>query len=178
MRSSAWFSCGRDSLGRPRHRFGDLQDELPVRREILGRLRVQCCDGLPKRCHRALLDLLRRGCHSKRPVVPGRQVTDENAVGIGVYGTATSGMGVYGRHAGSTGTGPGVESASAAGTVLGYNSAGGPGRQARVSSNSIPPLKVNSSAQVANLNASLLGGHPAAMPYPDLHRPKAGSPSG
>jgi len=62
----------------------------------------------------------------------------------------------------STGTGPGVEgqsaSASSAG-VLGYNSASGPGLQAIVSSSSIPPLKVNSSAQVANLNASLLAGH-------------------
>jgi hypothetical protein len=82
--------------------------------------------------------------------------------GTGVYGTGASGTGVYGFHTGSTGTGAGVygRSASASGAgVLGYNSAGGPGLQATVSSNAVPPLKVNSSAQVANLNASLLGGH-------------------
>src|SRR6266545_1592260 len=62
--------------------------------------------------------------------------------GTGVYGTAASGIGVYGRHLASTGTGPGVEGRSAAAGatgVLGYNSAGGPGLQSIVSSNAIAP---------------------------------------
>lgn len=88
-----------------------------------------------------------------------------------MYGTAATGagMGVYGRHVGSTGTGPGVrgESASASAPgVLGSNSAGGPGLESIVSSNSVAPLKVNSSAQVANLNASLLGGHGSSFFLP------------
>jgi hypothetical protein len=84
--------------------------------------------------------------------------------GTGVYGTASNGIGVYGRHLGSTGTGPGVKgqslSASAPG-VLGSNSAGGPGVQALVTSNAVPPLAVNSTHVVPNLhaaNSDALGG--------------------
>jgi hypothetical protein len=80
--------------------------------------------------------------------------------GTGVYGTAATGTGVYGYHTGSTGTGTGVygRSGSAAGAgVLGYNSAGGPGLQATVNAGT-PPLKVNSTGKVANLNADLLDG--------------------
>src|SRR6266545_4042411 len=77
--------------------------------------------------------------------------------GTGVYGTAATGIGVYGRHLGSTGTGPGVEGRSAAAGaagVLGYNSAGGPGLQSIVSSNAIAPLQVNSTHVVPNLHAA------------------------
>jgi len=75
--------------------------------------------------------------------------------GTGVYGTAATGIGVYGRHLGSTGTGPGVEGRSAAAGaagVLGYNNGGGPGLSSVVNSG-VPPLSVNSGTKVANLNA-------------------------
>ena len=92
--------------------------------------------------------------------------------GTGVYGTAASGIGVYGRHLASTGTGPGVEGQSAAlggAGVLGSNSAGGPGLQSIVSSNSVAPLKVNSTAVVPNLhaaNSDALGGHASSYFLP------------
>jgi hypothetical protein len=46
----------------------------------------------------------------------------------------------------------------AAPAVLGKNTGGGPGLAANVSSNSIPPLSVNSNAKVDNLNADQLDG--------------------
>ncbi len=79
-----------------------------------------------------------------------------------MYGTAATGagIGVYGRHTGSSGTGPGVrgQSVSADGPgVLGVNQAGGPGLSAVVSAGT-PPLQVNSATKVPNLNADLLDG--------------------
>lgn len=56
-------------------------------------------------------------------------------------------------------------SASAPG-IYGVNTGGGPGLQSYVKSNAVPPLKVNSTAQVANLNASLLGGHASSYYLP------------
>jgi hypothetical protein len=90
--------------------------------------------------------------------------------GIGVYGTAINGagVGVEGVHA-SSGTGSGVygKSGALAGAgVLGENTAGGPGLQSTVTSNAVPPLKVNSTALVANLNSSLLGGHASSYFLP------------
>ena len=72
----------RDALRRLRHRLGDVQDELLVGGEILGRLRLENRDGLLERRLRRLLDLLLRGGHPERLVVPGRQVADENAVAV------------------------------------------------------------------------------------------------
>jgi Chaperone of endosialidase len=89
--------------------------------------------------------------------------------GSGVYATSPSGTGVLGKHTGSAGVGAGVEgdSASAANAgVIGKNTAGGPGLQAIVNSNAVAPLKVNSTAKVANLNADLLDGlDSTALPY-------------
>jgi hypothetical protein len=81
--------------------------------------------------------------------------------GIAVYATSQSGTGVYGKHLSASGSGPGVQgdSASAANAgVVGRNTAAGPGLQAIVPSNAVPPLKVNSTAKVANLNSDLLDG--------------------
>jgi hypothetical protein len=54
---------------------------------------------------------------------------------------------------------------SGTGTGIVGNSSGGPGLEAIVKSG-IPPLKVNSSTQVANLNASLLGGRASSYFLP------------
>jgi trimeric autotransporter adhesin len=89
--------------------------------------------------------------------------------GTAVYGTSPSGTAVLGKHTGSSGVGSGVEgdSASAANAgVIGKNTAGGPGLQATVNSSAIAPLKVNSTAKVASLNADLLDGlDSTALPY-------------
>jgi hypothetical protein len=91
----------------------------------------------------------------------------EAGQGVGVYGTAATGtgVGVSGRHLGSSGNGGGVRGQSASSTGPGVdaiNLAGGPALQATVKDNSVPPLKVNSTAKVANLNAEMLEGHHAS----------------
>lgn len=58
-----------------------------------------------------------------------------------------SGTGIWGQSASKTAAG-----------VQGMNTAGGPGLQSTVSSNAIPPLKINSSAKVVSLNADRLDG--------------------
>jgi hypothetical protein len=84
--------------------------------------------------------------------------------GTGQYGQSTSGNGLFGVHTGTTGTTSGVygQTAStdpASAGVTGRNLGGGPALQAVVTgTNIVPPLKVNSSAKVANLNADLLDG--------------------
>src|SRR6266576_710994 len=59
---------------------------LPARTEscadAVERLVLQRRDSLPKRCRCALLDLRGGGGHPKRPIMPGRQVADENAVAV------------------------------------------------------------------------------------------------
>jgi hypothetical protein len=83
--------------------------------------------------------------------------------GTGQFGQSTSGYGLFGTHTGATGANSGVwgqtnsTDASSAG-VTGRNFGGGPGLQAIVTSNSVAPLKVNSSFKVTNLNADLLDG--------------------
>jgi hypothetical protein len=68
--------------------------------------------------------------------------------------SASSAVGISGQSASPTGA-----------AVSGINLAGGPGLQATVKAGSAP-LKVNSAVQVANLNASLLGGHDASYYLP------------
>jgi hypothetical protein len=65
----------------------------------------------------------------------------------------------------STSGGYGVRGSSAAASGVGVtavNTGGGSALQAVVNNNSIPPLKVNSSAKVLHLNAAMLEGHPAS----------------
>jgi len=80
--------------------------------------------------------------------------------GTGVYGIAPTGIGVYGKHTGSTGNGAGVKGESVAANVpglLGLNSAGGPALGLVVNSGKAP-FTVNSGVKVTNLNADLLDG--------------------
>jgi Chaperone of endosialidase len=81
--------------------------------------------------------------------------------GVGVIGKSASGYGVYGHHTASSGTLPGVQGVTdspAGAGVRAVNTAGGPGLAAVVNNNSIPPLTVNSTAEVAGLNADLFDG--------------------
>jgi hypothetical protein len=94
---------------------------------------------------------------------PQLKVTNTNSAYQAITAVAGSGSGIalYGVHPGSSGAGAAVQgqTASSGGAgVLGKNTAGGPGLQADVTSNSVPPLKVNSTAKVANLNADRLDG--------------------
>jgi hypothetical protein len=91
--------------------------------------------------------------------------------GTGQFGQSTSGYGLFGTHTGATGATSGVwgqtssTDPSSAG-VIGRNFGGGPGLSAIVTSNSVAPLKVNSSAKVTNLNADLLDGiNSTGLPY-------------
>jgi hypothetical protein len=97
----------------------------------------------------------------KGSVSGAAQLRVENgSSGFGVFGLSTSGKGVYGKHSATTGGEPGVqgETASAAGAgVVGRNTGGGPGLSAFVNPGN-PPLSVNSSTRVANLNADLVDG--------------------
>jgi Chaperone of endosialidase len=84
--------------------------------------------------------------------------------GDGVYGTSVNGRGVWGQHSGNSGSSPGVfgQTSSPTGAgVLGVNFAGGPGLAATVNLG-VPPLKVNSSVLVTNLNADRLDGYHAS----------------
>ncbi len=81
--------------------------------------------------------------------------------GIGVYGRSQTGRGLYGYHSGA-GAMPGIQgdtNGNGAG-VLGRSTGGGPGLRAIVNSG-VPPLAVNSSTKVANLNADRLDGFEA-----------------
>jgi Chaperone of endosialidase len=82
---------------------------------------------------------------------------------VGVVGQSPSGTGVLGIHLDSAGSNSGVVGRTfstdpASAGVTGDNRVGGPGLQAIVANNTIAPLRVNSSARVANLNADLLDG--------------------
>jgi len=92
--------------------------------------------------------------------------------GTGQSGQSTSGYGLSGFHIGTTGSSSGVYGQTAStdpgsAGVTGRNTAGGPGLQAIVSgTNTVPPLKINSSARVASLNADLLDGlDSTGLPY-------------
>jgi hypothetical protein len=101
----------------------------------------------------------------------GLQGTTTNANASGVYGENTSGFGGYGV-AGRSNTGQGIGlygealgggnargvaalSNGSAGTILATNTGGGPALQLQSSG---PPMSVDSSAKVANLNADKLDG--------------------
>jgi hypothetical protein len=92
----------------------------------------------------------------------GIGVNGISVTGTGQFGQSGSGIGMFGVHSGSTGTSPGVQGqtvstdANAAG-VTGNNTGGGPGLRAIVNVGA-PPLLVNSSVKVTNLNADLLDG--------------------
>ena len=84
--------------------------------------------------------------------------------GPAVRGDSVDGRGLLGRHTGMTGTGAGVtgETAStdpAAVAMRAQNTGTGPALNLLVKSAAAPPLEVNSSAKVANLNADLLDGN-------------------
>jgi hypothetical protein len=82
--------------------------------------------------------------------------------GVGQQGLSDSGIGTLGTHGNTTGASPGVQGETnstdpnGAG-VVGKNNGGGPGLKAIVNAGT-PPLAVNSSVKVANLNADLLDG--------------------
>jgi hypothetical protein len=93
---------------------------------------------------------------------PQLKVANSSSAYNGITATSGNGAGVavYGAHSGTTGTGAAVrgQSASAAAPgVLGVNTGGGPGLQAIVNAGK-PPLSVNSSAMVPNLNADKVDG--------------------
>jgi hypothetical protein len=82
--------------------------------------------------------------------------------GVGQQGLSDSGIGTLGTHGNTTGSSPGVQgetnSTDPAGAgVVGKNTGGGPGLKAIVNAGA-PPLSVNSSGKVTNLNADLLDG--------------------
>ena len=91
--------------------------------------------------------------------------------GTGQSGQSTSGHGLSGFHIGATGSTSGVYGQTnstdpGSAGVTGRNLSGGPGLQSIVTSNSVAPLKVNSSAKVQNLNADLLDGlDSTGLPY-------------
>jgi len=97
--------------------------------------------------------------HNKGTGTAGYGVYGSHAgEGIGVYGTAATGVGigVIGRHLGSTGSGPGVKgvnSSPIAAGVLGLNIGGGPGLSSVVNPG-VAPLSVNSTHVVPNLHAA------------------------
>jgi hypothetical protein len=101
----------------------------------------------------------------------GIAVNGVSTSGTGQAGQSTSGYGLSGLHTGSTGANSGVygqTSSTDPGSagVTGRNLGGGPGLQSIVTSNSVAPLKVNSTAKVVNLNADLLDGlDSTGLPY-------------
>jgi trimeric autotransporter adhesin len=101
----------------------------------------------------------------------GPAINGVSTSGTGQFGQSSTGYGLQGVHTASTGANSGVfgqTSSTDPGSagVTGRNTAGGPGLQAIVNSNSIAPLKVNSTAKVVNLNADLLDGlDSTGLPY-------------
>src|SRR5262249_10813567 len=95
--------------------------------------------------------------------VSGNGQFGQSTSGNGLLGQSTTGDGLFGIHTGSTGSESGVWGQTAStdpnsAGVTGRNFAGGPGLQSIVTGNTVPPLKVNSSAKVTNLNADQLDG--------------------
>jgi trimeric autotransporter adhesin len=93
----------------------------------------------------------------------GIAINGVSSAGTGQFGQSVSGIGLSGLHSGGTGSASGVYGQTnstdpGSAGVTGRNTAGGPGLQALVTSNSVPPVKVNSTAKVASLNADLLDG--------------------
>jgi hypothetical protein len=102
----------------------------------------------------------------------GIAINGVSSSGTGQAGQSTTGYGLSGVHTGSTGANSGVYGQTsstdpASAGVTGRNMAAGPGLQAIVTgANTVPPLKVNSSAKVVNLNADLLDGlDSTGLPY-------------
>lgn len=96
---------------------------------------------------------------------PGIGVKGSSASGTGVNGSSNGGSGLVGIHSSATGTKPrsvrsGELDPGSAG-VVGRNNGGGPGLSAVVSSQAVPPLKVNSTARVPFLNADYVDGRHA-----------------
>jgi hypothetical protein len=93
----------------------------------------------------------------------GTAINGMSASGIGQAGESTSSHGVQGVHSGTSGGASGVFGKTnsinpGSAGVTGQNTGGGPGLQAIVTSNSVAPLRVNSTAKVMNLNADKLDG--------------------
>jgi len=93
----------------------------------------------------------------------GIAINGISSSGAGQFGQSASGVGLYGAHTATTGNASGVYGQTAStdpgsAGVTGRNLAGGPGLQATVTSNTVPPLRVNSHATVTNLSADLLDG--------------------
>jgi hypothetical protein len=96
----------------------------------------------------------------------GPAINGVSTSGTGQFGQSSTGTGIDGRHSAATGASSGVfgqtnSTDPASAGVTGRNMGGGPGLQALVTSNTVAPLKVNSSARVANLNADQLDGKEA-----------------
>jgi len=92
----------------------------------------------------------------------GSGLVGTSVSGIGASGQSQTGIGVNGLHSATTGTNPGVQGATSstdpkAAGVVGKNLNGGPGLSAVVKAGA-PPLAVNSTGKVANLNSDLLDG--------------------
>jgi trimeric autotransporter adhesin len=100
----------------------------------------------------------------------GIGVNGVSVSGTGQQGVSQTGIGLLGAHSDPTGANPGVQGQTAStdpggAGVVGRNTGGGPGLRAIVSVGA-PPLAVNSSVIVANLNADLLDGRNSdALPY-------------
>jgi hypothetical protein len=96
----------------------------------------------------------------------GIGVNGVSVSGTGQQGESQSGIGLVGAHKSTAGANPGVQGTTpstdplAAG-VVGKNTGGGPGLRAIVNAGA-PPLAVNSSAKVINLNADSVDGKDAA----------------
>ncbi len=93
----------------------------------------------------------------------GTAVNGTSTSGTGQLGESTSGVGLYGLHRGGAGSASAVYGQTnstdpASSGVTGSNMGGGPGLRSIVTGNTVPPLKVNSSAKVQGLNADLLDG--------------------
>jgi hypothetical protein len=92
----------------------------------------------------------------------GIGVNGVSVSGTGQQGVSQSGIGLVGAHSDPTGINPGIQGSTAStdpggAGVVGKNTGGGPGLRSIVNAGA-PPLAVNSTVKVANLNADLLDG--------------------
>jgi hypothetical protein len=89
------------------------------------------------------------------------QVTNQGSASA-LRADSKGGKGVFGTHASTSGTDPGVEgdtssTDAAAAAIVGHNSGGGPALKLMVNGN-VPPMAVSSTGKVANLNADKVDG--------------------
>ncbi len=131
-----------------------MQDWLPQRSP------ATTTERQPGRKPAAQSDLDRHRAAVRGVATNGIGTNGVSTSGVGQQGLSTSGTGALGTHGGTTGISPGVQgetnSTDPGGAgVVGKNMGGGPGLRAIVNAGA-PPLAVNSSVKVANLNADKL----------------------